>query len=391
MHIVVLFYNIGGYHAARLRAAYQVCQEKGWQLTAIQVTDNTKEHPWGSIENEITFSIHTLLPIDTTDYSIDRSFSSPLAASLITGYLEKIKPNVVVIPGWGFPISRSALFWCKRNHIPAILMSESKWDDEKRFWWKEQLKSWLYVRKYDAAIVGGKLHHDYLIKLGFPAEKIFFGYDVVDNDYFTKGADAARQNPTATREYQPKIPAKPYFLVVTRLIKRKNVLNLVKAFSVYRQQVKENEAWDLVICGSGEEEETICNLIVAKGLNHCVHLPGFVTYQEVVYWYGLAAAFIHPALQEQWGLVVNEACAARLPVLVSRKCGSFSDLVVEEKNGFGFDPHNIKQIAQLMIQLSSIGIDLHGMGKFSFDHIQKYSPQVFAESFYNSVKSVTSN
>ena len=59
MHIIVLFYNIGGYHAARLRAAYQACYEKGWNLTAIQVTDNTQEHPWGSIENEITFPLQT--------------------------------------------------------------------------------------------------------------------------------------------------------------------------------------------------------------------------------------------------------------------------------------------------------------------------------------------
>ena len=388
MHIIVLFYNIGGYHAARLRAAYQTCHEKGWNLTAIQVTDNTQEHPWGSIENEITFPITTLLPVAKTHPSINRSISSPVAASLITSCLDQMKPDLLAIPGWGFPVSRAALSWCKRNRIPAILMSESKWDDDKRFWWKEQLKSWLYVRKYDAAIVGGKLHRDYLVQLGFPPEKIFFGYDVVDNDYFTQGADAARQNPIATRQRQPKIPAKPYFLSVTRLIKRKNVLMLVEAFSVYRQQVEENEAWDLVICGSGEEEEAIRSLILARGIEDSVHLPGFVSYQEVVDWYGLAGAFIHPALQEQWGLVVNEACAAGLPVLVSTRCGSFQDLVIEEKNGFGFDPQNIQQITELMIKLSSGKINLNDMSKASFKHIQIYSPKSFAQSFHQAVKSI---
>jgi glycosyltransferase involved in cell wall biosynthesis len=163
---------------------------------------------------------------------------------------------------------------------------------------------------------------------------------------------------------------------------------LVEAFSVYRQQVEENEAWDLVICGSGEEEEAIRSLILARGIEDSVHLPGFVSYQEVVDWYGLAGAFIHPALQEQWGLVVNEACAAGLPVLVSNRCGSFKDLVLEEKNGFGFDPQNIQQITELMIKLSSGEINLNDMSKASFEHIQIYSPKSFAQSLHQAVKSI---
>ena len=47
MHIGILFYNIGGYHAARLRAVQAACEQRGWNLTAIQVTDQTGEHPWG--------------------------------------------------------------------------------------------------------------------------------------------------------------------------------------------------------------------------------------------------------------------------------------------------------------------------------------------------------
>jgi glycosyltransferase involved in cell wall biosynthesis len=259
-------------------------------------------------------------------------------------------------------------------------MSESKWDDDKRFWWKEQLKSWLYVRKYDAAIVGGKLHRDYLVKLGFPPEKIFFGYDVVDNDYFTQGADAARQNPTATRQCQPKIPAKPYFLSVTRLIKRKNVLMLVEAFSVYRQQVEENEAWDLVICGSGEEEEAIRSLILARGIEDSVHLPGFVSYQEVVDWYGLAGAFIHPALQEQWGLVVNEACAAGLPILGSCTVGACYEIVLDGENGFLFDPNSKQEITQSLLKMHQLPKNTRcEMGQLSKQIVTKCSPQKFAE------------
>lgn len=383
MHIVVIFMNIGGYHAARLRAAYAACQQKGWSFTAVQVTDYTQKYPWGDIESEITFPLTTLLPRATTPSYTDR------AVSLLPSCLDTLQPNVLVIPGWGFPISRAALSWCRRNHIPGILMSESKWDDERRQWWKEQLKSWLYVRKYDAALVGGELHRDYLIELGFPCDQIFLGYDTVDNDYFAQRAEAARLDPIAVRLRQPEIPSKPYFLAVTRLLERKNVSRLVEAFAAYRQQIGEDEAWDLVICGSGEEEPSIRNFILEKGLNDCVHLPGFITYQAIGDWYGLANAFVHPALQEQWGLVVNEACAAGLPVLCSRTVGACHELVRDEQNGLLFDPESLQDITRALLAMHDLDSDSRTrMGQLGKKIVAHYAPQQFADGLLSAINAI---
>lgn len=387
MHIVIIFYNIGGYHAARLRAAHAACQQEGWSLTAIQVTDHLQEWPWGEMKREITFPLKTLLPVATTPPDVDRGLSSTVPASLLPAHLDVLQPDILVIPGWGFPISRAALAWCKRHKIPGILMSESKWDDEKRQWWKEQIKSWFYVKRFDAALVGGELHRDYLIKLGFPRERIFLGYDVVDNDYFTQGTDAVRQNPLAARQRQQTIPSRPYFLVVTRFIKRKNVSLLIEAFAAYRQQVGNQQAWDLVICGNGQEEAFIRQQILKNELTDSVHLPGFITYQAIVDWFALASTFIHPALQEQWGLVVNEAMASGLPVVVSKRCGCFRELINEGVNGFGFNPDDSRQLSQLMLKLSCGEIDLQKMSNSSREHIQLFSPKHFAQGLLASVKS----
>jgi len=386
MHIVVIFYNIGGYHAARLRAAHTACQDKGWNLTAVQVTDKTNEHPWGDIEREVTFPLKTLVSVATTSASIDCSASSSVPASVLPGYLEVLQPDMIVIPGWGFPVSRTALSWCQRHKIPAILMSESKWDDEKRQWWKEKLKSWLYVRKYDAALVGGELHRDYLIKLGFPPERIFIGYDAVDNDYFRQQAQGARFDPVATRQRQPKIPAKPYFIIVTRLIKRKNVFRFVEAFAIYRQKIGAETAWDLVICGNGEEELAIRNLILQEQLHDCVHLPGFIPYQDIGYWYGLANAFVHPALQEQWGLVVNEACASGLPILCSRTVGARYELVQDGKNGILFDPESTQDITNTLLTIHQMDSNSRiEMGIFSQKIVDDYRPQKFADGLLKAI------
>ena len=389
MHIVVIFYNIGGYHAARLRAVCSACQEKGWKLSAVQITDKTSEHPWGDVEREITFPVKTLLPIATTPTSTSRTQESNLPASLLPSCLDELKPDILAIPGWGFPISRTALSWCKKYGIPTILMSETKWDDEQRKWWKEWLKSWLYVKKYDAAIVGGKLHHDYLLQLGFPSDRIFFGYDVVDNNYFSQKAEAARLNAATVRQKQTAIPLKPYFIAVTRLVKRKNVYRLIEAFAAYRQQIGDASAWDLVICGSGEEELAIRNLIREKELQNCVHLPGFIPYQAIGDWYGLANALIHPALQEPWGLVVNEACAAGLPILSSRTVGASYELVCDGKNGLLFTPENTQDITRALLTLHQIDSNSRNrMGKLSQNIVASYSPQNFAEGILQAIASI---
>lgn len=387
MHIVVIFYNIGGYHAARLRAASVVCHQQNWSLTAIQTTDNTDEHPWGDVDQEITFPVKTLLPVATTPASTDRSLFSTAAASILPTYLDALKPDIVAIPGWGFPVSRTALAWCRRHSVPTILMSESKSDDEKRQWWKEQLKSWLYVRKYDAALVGGKQHRDYLIELGFPLSRIFFGYDAVDNDYFAQKADAARQDPVQARHRQPQIPTQPYFIAVTRFIQRKNVPRLVKAFAAYRQQVGEEQAWHLVLCGSGAEASLIRQIIRENSLNQCVHLPGFISYQEIGDWYGLANAFVHPALHEQWGLVVNEACAAGLPILGSRTVGACNELLQEGQNGLLFAPDSQEDLTRALLSIHQLDLDSRiRMGQCSQKIAADYSPEKFAWGLLDSIK-----
>lgn len=391
MHVVVIFYNIGGYHAARLRAAYRTCQEKGWNLTAVELTDNTRDRPWGDIKQEITFPIKTLLPVATTPTSIDRRPWSKTAASLLPSCLDTLQPDIIAIPGWGFPLSRAAIAWCQRHKVPAILMNETKWDDEPRQWWKEQLKSWLYARKFSSAIVGGELHREYLLKLGFPADRIFLGYDAVDNDYFTHRAEVARKDPVAARLRNLRIPLRPYFIVVTRLLQRKNVYRLVEALAEYRQQVGDEQAWDLVICGSGEEETSIRSLIVEKELHHCVHLPGFITYQAIGDWFGLANAFVHPALQEQWGLVVNEACAAGLPILCSRTVGARYDLVREGENGLLFDPESTQDMTRALLAIHQVDSESRiEMGLLSKKIVSNYSPQNFADGLLKAINAAAS-
>jgi 1,2-diacylglycerol 3-alpha-glucosyltransferase len=388
MHLVVLFHNVGGYHAARLRAVQRLCEEIGWALTAVQVTDSAREHQWGNLESEVTFDLRTLLPSGAKPMDVDSGQGAHAAARAMRRFLTTIRPNVVAIPGWGYPVSRSAQAWAKRHGALAILMSETKRDDAPRHWWKDQFKSRLYVRRFDAALVGGQSHFDYLVDLGFPKERIFVGYDVVDNDYFQERASAAQSDPDAARRRDPRIPVRPFFLCATRLIERKNVSCLVEAYAAYRQQIGPGAAWDLAICGSGEEEERIRSIANNLNLEKCVHLPGFVSYQQIGDWYGLANAFIHPALDEPWGLVINEACAAGLPILGSRTVGACYELVKENENGFLFDPRSTEAIAGVMVKAHQLDEEARkGLGAASRRIVAAFSPKLFAANLFKAIDS----
>jgi glycosyltransferase involved in cell wall biosynthesis len=77
--------------------------------------------------------------------------------------------------------------------------------------------------------------------------------------------------------------------------------------------------------------------------------------------------------------------AAGLPVLVSNRCGCYEDLIIEGVNGFGFDPENVQQLTDLLLKISSEKIDLQTMGNAALEHIQKFSPDYFAQGLIQAV------
>ena len=115
-----------------------------------------------------------------------------------------------------------------------------------------------------------------------------------------------------------------------------------------------------------------------------MHFPGFKQADEFPNYYGLRVSLFIPSSHfEQWGLVVNEAMASGLPVLVSKACGCTSDLVQEGINGFTFDPYDVDGLARFMVRISSGEVDLQAMGEASQQisptGLQKSLPKIYPE------------
>jgi glycosyltransferase involved in cell wall biosynthesis len=131
-------------------------------------------------------------------------------------------------------------------------------------------------------------------------------------------------------------------------------------------------------------EDEIEGLISGLKLNASVLTPGFVQYAGLKEYYHNAFCFVHPASKDQWGLVVNEAMAAGLPVLVSSGCGCAFDLVEDGENGFVFDPTDTDKLAHLLLKMDE-ECDAFEFGQKSRLKIRDFSPNSFGRSLSRAI------
>lgn len=369
---IALFYiNYGPYHLARFATFRQHCLKLAWNAKGIELTRSGIEYEWKTELAEYFDSIVSVLGEQEP-----QEISFILLLKKLFAVLSETNPDIIAIAGYADLSMLSAFLWSLWNRKPVILFSDTKENDAPRSWWREKIKSFI-LQKYNAALVGGKPHKRYLLKLGMSSESIFEGCNVVGNDNF---------HPDQIQSL-PAPHHKPYFLAVNRFIPLKNLHNLISSYAAYRQ-LAGGIAWDLILCGDGEIRSQIERQISQLSLQDAVHLPGFLQQNELLPYFAHASCFVHPSFKETWGLVINEAMAAGLPILVSNRCGCFEDLVIEGVNGFGFDPENTSQLTNLMLKISSPECDREKMGKAALKHIQKFSPDYFAESLVKAVEYV---
>ncbi len=336
MRLAIGFENFGPYHLARLNALARHAEVLGIELHA-----KSTIYDWDPTKTaDIRFARRTIFDIGQVPKApreIERKISVEL---------DRFKPEVVLIPGWASALALAMTVWCCRNRMPSVVMSESNAFDHRRNPIRERLKL-LLINIHSAAFVGGSSHKDYLVRLGMAADCIETGYDVVDNAHFA-------HPPSGSTRPHPR----RYFLASARFISIKNLDGLLRAFARARARGEMDDV-DLVLLGDGAERGSLERLRTDLGLGDAVHMPGFIQYPDLPVWYGHAEAFVHVSAVEPWGLVVNEAMSAGLPVIVSRTCGA-AELVQDGECGWVVDHNDIRAIADCMHILAT---DVTGRGR----------------------------
>jgi glycosyltransferase involved in cell wall biosynthesis len=364
--VAVVFHHIGPYHHARLNAAADRLSVTGIEWSA------KGYDAWGAAATPARYHKVSLFPEATDHYpdkaELRRAFWSDL---------EQTNPDVVAVNGWNNFGSLIAANCCLRRRRPMVVMSESSRQDEPRTWWKEAIKRRI-VGLYSAALVGGQQHVEYLVELGMPRERVFTGYDVVDNDYFGRRTAEIRNSKFELRDKRG-LPEN-YFLASARFIEKKNLPSLIEAYAEYRRrsEIALKVPWDLVVLGDGPLRETLNSQLSTLNLNEHVHLPGFEPYEQLPVYYALANAFVHASMTEQWGLVVNEAIASGLPVIVSDRCGCVPELIND--NGFTFDPTNEHELTARLLEMASLSDEERKrLGDNSYRIAANFAPERFGE------------
>ena len=372
--VAVVFHHIGPYHHARLNAAADKLSVTGIEWSA------KGYDAWGAAATPARYHKVSLFAEATDSYPDKAELRCAFSSAL-----QQMKPNVLAVNGWNNFGSLIVANCCLRCGIPMIVMSESSHHDEPRTWGKEAIKRRI-VGLYSAALVGGQRHVEYLVELGMPRERVFTGYDVVDNDYFERRVGEIRDSSVEIRK-KYSLPEN-YFLASARFIEKKNLTSLTRAYAQYRDRLKgtgvtdpgysKGAPWDLVLLGDGPLRGSLNSQLSTLNLQKYVHLPGFKPYDELPVYYALANAFVHASTTEQWGLVVNEALASALPVILSDRCGCAPELV--NGNGFTFDPTNEGELTARLLNMASLSDEERKqLGENSYRIAANFAPERFGE------------
>ncbi len=262
------------------------------------------------------------------------------------GYLEEIKPDIIYVAGWGDrAYNRMLTGW--KTKVPVIMGMDNPWKATLRQQGAVMLAQLFKRKRADYIWVPGYPQYEFARRLGFAPDRILKGLYCADVQKFKR---------TDTE-------SKKRILFVGRMVEYKRPDWLLEAFVALLEQYPELGSWELQMVGNGPLQEALQE---KYGAVQQVSFISFVQPAELVKYYHEAAIFCLPSMHEHWGVVVQEAAAAGLALLLSDTCGAASEFLVNGHNGYVFgsarkEEFKHKLLALLRSDLSALRL----MGKKS--------------------------
>lgn len=302
------------------------------------------------------------------------------------GLREIIKDNdILILGGYEQPTMIFISLLCRLMNKKYILLFDGistnrLEDNENKI--KKKIKN-IVIKSSSAIMANGTVGKRYFEELyNYPSNKIYNQYLTVDGSLIK---DLSRKRSEYRELYRERLGIKRTDKVLIysgRLISIKNVESIIKAVSSLNRK-------DIVLLftGGGPLEERLKQL--AKELNVKLIVTGFIENQERLFKHYFAgdALILPTSVYEVWGLVVNEAMYAGLPVLVSNICGCSLDLVEEGRNGYTFNPNSIDQISKSIDKLLYKD-DIKFMGEQSKKIIELWSFENSANEFLKLIRNL---
>lgn len=222
---------------------------------------------------------------------------------------------------------------------PWVLWLEQPWPEDYRPAWtrsvsarsslaravRRRILAWLLRGARRVFCIGTAAADAYRARGADPAKLVCMPY-CCDTTRYDKTDEAAVRR---VRE-RYGLDGKTVFLFSGQLIERKGVDVLIRAFA---ELAATHPNVALLLLGEGPQRPAL-EASVPAACRDLVRFAGHVPQADLPAHFHAAHVFVLPSRHDGWGVVVNEACAAGLPVIATGAVGAARDLVVDGRNGF---------------------------------------------------------
>lgn len=335
-----------------------------------------RNRSWSVPKHKIGFS-YDVVP----GFSLRGSYQdmSVFVNTRIIPRLWRAEPDVVIVGGWQHPTIWMAMLIAGMRGTRRIVWSESTLRDDRRSTpLKERIKRWV-VGMADGFIVPGSAHREYLLSLGAPDDRIWLAPNAVDNQHF------ARVGPDSSSIWSQigltGSPPGSIVLYVGRLRDEKGIPELLDAAE------RLGDRATVVIVGDGPDRARYERECERRGLRNVV-FAGFHDQEVLPSLYQVADIFVLPTHSDPWGLVLNEAMAAGLPVVCADAAGAVPDLVRDGENGITVPSGDVGRLTAALTHLIENPDVRTGMGERSLEIVAEFSPAAMAAGFEKAIISV---
>jgi|SRR5579871_532110 len=272
--------------------------------------------------------------------------NSKLDAPILDAILNDYKPDIVVTYGYFQRLQRRAFRWALKNKVKLAYISDSERVHKRNLikeWLKYPFLRW-YFSRINYFLSVGNANEDFYQHYSVPFKKIIRMHFPIDVNHYEKSYSDRGQLNKIIREHY-KIDDKDIVLsVVGKLVPSKRQGDIISAMV---ELEKIGMITHLFVLGSGamqtELEQKAALLKKSK-----VYFTGFVSPEELSAYYAATDIYVHPASIDRHSLAISEAIYMACPIIVSDRCGSYSenDDVQEGRNGFVFACRDIPELTQ---------------------------------------------
>ena len=199
-----------------------------------------------------------------------------------------------------------------------------------------------YIKKAACLATVSKFSADDIVKqYNVNREKVHIVYNGIKSSF----QPISQKTKTETKEVFTQ--GKEYFLYSGAIHPRKNLINLLKAFSIFKKRMKSN--MKLVLAGRlAWKNDEFLQLIKTYKYKEDVIITGYVSDEVLINLMGSCYAFVYPSLFEGFGIPVIEAMQMKVPVLTSEKS---SMQEITDGSAIYFNPEDFNDIADKMMMI----------------------------------------